>query len=58
MSNSNEKLYIVEGVDFYGRKFTGLYIESEARYLAATDRLNTVYDRITHDVVQFTNQTN
>ena len=58
MSNNNEKLYIVEGVDFYGRKFTGLYIESEARYLAATDRLNTVYDRITHDVVQFTNQTN
>lgn len=58
MSNDNEKLYIVEGVDFYGRKFTGLYMESEARYLAATDRLNTVYDRITHDVVQFTNQTN
>lgn len=58
MSNDNEKLYIVEGVDFYGRKFTGLYMESEARYLAATDRLNTVYDRITHDVVHFTNQTN
>ena len=54
----NEKLYIVEGIDFYGRKFTGLYTETEARYLAAIDRLNTVYDRITHDVVHFTNQTN
>jgi hypothetical protein len=52
---SNEKLYIVEGVDLYGRKFTGLYTESEARYLAERDRLNIVYDRITHDVVQFTN---
>lgn len=52
---NNEKLYIVEGVDMYGRKFTGLYTESEARYLVERDRLNTVYDRITHDVVQFTN---
>lgn len=50
----NEKLYIVEGIDFYGRKFTGLYSETEARYLAASDRLNTVYDRITNDVVHFT----
>jgi hypothetical protein len=57
MANNNEKLYIVEGIDFYGRKFTGLYMESEARYLAATDRLNIVYDRITHDVVHFSHQT-
>jgi len=57
-TNNNEKLYIVEGIDFYGRKFTGLYTETEARYLAATDRLNTVYDRTTQVVVHFTNQTN
>jgi len=58
MANNNKKLYIVEGVDFYGRKFTGLYTETEARYLAATDRLNTVYDRTTQVVVHFTQQTN
>jgi hypothetical protein len=40
MTNSNESLYIIEGIDFYGRRFTGAYNKSDADYLLATDRLN------------------
>jgi len=40
MSDDNKLLYIVEGVDFYGRRFTGAYNKEDADYLLATDRLN------------------
>jgi len=36
----NEMLYIIEGVDMYGRKFNGAYNKADADYLLATDRLN------------------
>jgi hypothetical protein len=36
----NELLYIIEGVDLYGRRFTGAYNKADADYLLATDRLN------------------
>jgi hypothetical protein len=36
----NEMLYIIEGVDLYGRKFSGRYNKEDANYLLATDRLN------------------
>ena len=36
----NEMLYIIEGVDFYGRKFNGVYNKADADYLLASDRLN------------------
>jgi len=36
----NEMLYIIEGVDLYGRKFSGRYNKEDADYLLATDRLN------------------
>jgi hypothetical protein len=36
----NESLYIIEGVDLYGRRFTGAYNKADADYLLATDRLN------------------
>jgi len=36
----NEMLYIIEGVDMYGRKFNGVYNKADADYLLATDRLN------------------
>ena len=36
----NEMLYIIEGVDMYGRRFNGAYNKADADYLLATDRLN------------------
>jgi hypothetical protein len=36
----NEMLYIIEGVDMYGRKFNSVYNKTDADYLLATDRLN------------------
>jgi len=33
-------LYIIEGIDFYGRRFTGAYNKEDADYLLASDRLN------------------
>jgi len=33
-------LYIIEGIDFYGRRFTGMYNKEDADYLLAADRLN------------------
>jgi len=39
---SNKLLYAIEGVDTYGRKFTGLYNKEDASYLLAADRLNKV----------------
>jgi len=36
----NEMLYIIEGVDLYGRKFSGRYNKEDADYLLAADRLN------------------
>jgi hypothetical protein len=36
----NELLYIIEGVDFYGRRFTGAYNKQDADYLLESDRLN------------------
>ena len=46
--------YIVQGVDMYGRKFAGLYNETDARSLATADRLNIVLDRATQRVINFT----
>ena len=40
MNKDNEMLYIIEGVDMYGRKFNGAYNKADADYLLATDRLN------------------
>jgi hypothetical protein len=37
---SNELLYIIEGVDPTGRKFSGQYTKEDADYLLAADRLN------------------
>lgn len=50
------KLYIVRGVDPTGRRFSGLYTEQDARYLATISRLNRVIDRDTQAVIQFTYQ--
>ena len=36
----NKMLYIIEGIDFYGRRFTGMYNKEDADYLLASDRLN------------------
>jgi hypothetical protein len=36
----NEMLYIIEGVDMYGRRFNSVYNKADADYLLATDRLN------------------
>ena len=62
MSNARDndtnagKLFIVTGVDPYGRKFAGVYTEQDARYLQQSDpRLNKVYDYATKRVIQFTN---
>lgn len=46
--------YIVQGVDMYGRKFAGLYTETDARSLAIASRLNIVIDRATQRVIDFT----
>jgi hypothetical protein len=42
--------YLVRGFDKWGNKIVGLYSEEEARYLA-TDRLNTIVDRVTGRMV-------
>lgn len=47
-------VYIVLGRDPYGRKFSGLYNEEDARSLAKAERLNIVLDRVSHNVVHFT----
>jgi hypothetical protein len=39
---SNKLLYIVEGVDATGRKFSGVYNKEDAAYLVASDRLNRI----------------
>ena len=39
-SYHNKMLYIIEGTDFYGRRFTGMYNKEDADYLLAADRLN------------------
>ena len=36
----NEMLYIIEGVDMYGRRFNSVYNKADADYLLASDRLN------------------
>jgi len=36
----NESLYIIEGVDPTGRRFTSVYRKEDADYLLAADRLN------------------
>jgi hypothetical protein len=36
----NEMLYIIEGVDMYGRRFNSVYNKADADYLLAADRLN------------------
>ena len=36
----NEMLYIIEGVDLYGRRFNSVYNKADADYLLAADRLN------------------
>ena len=38
----NEMLYIVEGIDPSGRKFTGLYNKEDAEYLVQSNRLNRI----------------
>jgi hypothetical protein len=35
-------LYIVQGVDNQGRKFSGVYTAEDAAYLVATNRLNRI----------------
>lgn len=50
-----ENLFIVHGVDPYGRKFAGVYTEQDARYLQQADpRLNKVVHKATGVVVNFT----
>jgi hypothetical protein len=39
---TNERMYIVEGVDPQGRTFRGIYNEQDARYLVASNRLNKI----------------
>jgi hypothetical protein len=36
----NEMLYIIEGVDSQGRRFSGVYNKEDADYLLASDCLN------------------
>jgi hypothetical protein len=40
LMKDNELLYIIEGIDFYGRRFTSAYNKEDADYLLASDRLN------------------
>jgi hypothetical protein len=39
---SNKLLYIIEGVDPSGRKFSSVYNKQDAEYLIASDRLNRI----------------
>jgi len=39
---SNKLLYIVEGVDPAGRKFSSVYNKEDAAYLVASNRLNRI----------------
>jgi hypothetical protein len=47
-SQDNELLYVVEGVDLYGRRFNSLYNKQDADYLLASDRLNRLVKVIRH----------
>ena len=45
-------LYVIEGTDHRGRRFRGVYDETDARYLLASDCLNKVVDTIhPHDTI-------
>jgi hypothetical protein len=47
LAMSNESLYVVQGVDPTGRKFSGIYTKEDADYLLAADRLNRLVKVIT-----------